>query len=81
MTKEEYTQAKERAAKYQSCENELNNVDKALSNIEQYNSFTLRHPYKISEEVSFGINTVTRNNLISLLKEYRATIAGAMEEI
>ena len=66
MTKEEYTQAKERAAKYQSCENELNNVDKALSNIEQYNSFTLRHPYSITKEMYFGINAITRNSLISL---------------
>jgi hypothetical protein len=81
MTKEEYTQAKERATKYQRCENELNNVDQALSDIEQYNSFTLRHPYNTTKEVSFGINTVIRNNLISLLKEYMATIAGAMEEI
>lgn len=80
MTKEEYTQVKERAAKYQSYEHELGKVDDVLKNIKQYSSFTLNTRASCGN-VNIGIDSATRDNLISMLQEYRATIVGAMEKV
>ena len=80
MTNEEYIQAKERTAKYQSYEDELNKVDDALKNINQYYSFTL-NTHAAHGYVSIGIGAAIRDNLISLLQEYRETILASMEEV
>lgn len=80
MTQEEYIQVKERAAKYQSYEHELNKVDEALKNIKQYHSFTLNTRASCGN-VNIGIGSAIRDHLISLLQEYRATIVTSMEEI
>lgn len=80
MTNEEYTQAKERTAKYQSYEHELNKVDDALKNIKQYHSLTLNTRASCGN-VSIGIGAAIRDNLISLLQEYREMILASMEEV
>lgn len=80
MTKEEYTQAKDRTAKYQSYEHELNKVDDALKNIKQYSSLTLNTRASCGN-VNIGIGAAIRDNLISLLQEYREMILASMEEV
>lgn len=80
MTKEEYTQAKDRTAQYQSYERELNKVDDALKNIKKYHSLTLNTQASCGN-VSIGIGAAIRDNLISLLQESREMILASMEEI
>ena len=80
MTQDEYTQSKERTAKYESYEFELNKVDGVLKNIKQYNSFTLDTLASYGN-VNIKITSAIRNSLISLLQEYRETIAAAMDEV
>ena len=80
MTKEEYTQAKDRTAQYQSYEHELNKVDDALKNIKHYSSFTLNSRASCGN-VNIGIGAAIRDNLISLLQEYREMILASMEEV
>ena len=80
MTKDEYLEAKEKSAKYQSLEYELNKVDDALKNIKHYSSFTFNTNYTCGN-ATFSIDSQIREELTTLLQEYRATIATSMEEI
>lgn len=80
MTKEEYLQAKEKSAKYQNLEYELDKVDNALKNIRHYSSFTFNTNYTCGN-ATFSIDSQIREELTTLLQNYRAWISDQMEEL
>ena len=80
MTKDEYLEAKEKSAKYQSLEYELNKVDDALKNIKHYSSFTFNTNYTCGN-ATFSIDSQIREELTTLLQNYRDWISDQMEEL
>ena len=80
MTKEEYLQAKEKSAKYQNLEYELDKVDNALKNIKHYSSFTFNTNYTCGN-ATFSIYSQIREELTTLLQNYRNWISDQMEEL
>lgn len=80
MTKEEYQIARDKATKYQSLEHELDKVDDALKDIKKYSHIALDTSTN-APRVSIGINTDIREDLVTLLQNYREWIAGQMEAL
>ena len=80
MTKEEYEIAKEKSVRYQHLDYEYTKVNDAIKNIKKYNNIVL-DTNMAAPRVNIGINSQIRDDLTTLLENYKTYIAGQMEEL
>ena len=80
MTKEEYTQAKERALKYQNLDFEFGKIDSALKHIKAYDSFTMNTSTS-GGNIMITMSAAIREDMIALLQHRRDYLAEQMEEV
>ena len=80
MTKEEYLEAKEKSAKYQTLEHEFNRIDDLLKKFDHYNGFTVETK-TTAPNVYIAMNSQIRDGLVSVIQAYKDSIAEQMEAL
>lgn len=80
MTKEEYLEAKEKSAKYQTLEYEFNRIDDLLKKFDYYSGFTVETK-TTAPNVYINMNSQIRDGLVSVIQAYKDSIVEQMAEI
>ena len=80
MTKEEYLEAKEKSAKYQTLEYEFNRIDDLLKKFDHYSGFTVETK-TTAPNVYIDMNSQIRDGLVSVIQAYKDSIVEQMAEI
>ena len=80
MTKEEYLEAKEKSAKYQTLEYEFNRIDDLLKKFDHYKGFTVETK-TTAPNVYIDMNSQIRDGLVSVIQAYKDSIVEQMAEI